>query len=112
MTPLVRARYGDKVSIGCYATGAPPIKYSWTKNNKPIVNSEAIKVLENVVVVRPNTTADYGTFVCSSSNGREIASYVIKLEHVDVNVRGNPNPSQSRQGQSCFEVMMESEAND
>lgn len=104
MTSLVRAGYGDKVSLGCYATGAPPIKYSWTKDNRAIINSETIKVLEDAVVVHPNTTADYGTFVCSVSNGRETASYVIKLEPVDIYGGGDPNSSASQQGQSYFEL--------
>jgi hypothetical protein len=102
MTPLVKASDGDKVSLGCYATGTQPITYSWEKDNVPVISSATIKVIGNVVVIQPKTSADYGTYVCGVSSGRETATYAIKLELFNgVGV----GPKSSQQGKPYLTIL-------
>jgi hypothetical protein len=84
MTPLVRAALGDKVSIGCYATGARPIRYSWMKDGAPI-NSSSVKILQNFLIVETKTAMEFGVYLCNVSNNRgESVSYEVKLEQLAI----------------------------
>jgi hypothetical protein len=78
MSSLVKAAIGQNVSIGCYATGSPPITYIWTKNGAPI-SSSAVKVIDNILFLQPKNAMDYGVYLCTVSNNNETVSYGIEL---------------------------------
>lgn len=82
MPSLVRARMGDRVFIGCYATGSQPIRYNWTFNGAAIINS-AVRAIHNVLVIEPMTENDYGVYVCNVTNENGTDSYPIKLMQLE-----------------------------
>lgn len=84
MTPLVRAAIGEKVSIGCYATGARPISYSWLKKDRPM-NSSSLKVLHNFLLVDVKSELDFGVYLCNvTNNNGEVVSYEVRIEQLDI----------------------------
>jgi hypothetical protein len=98
MTSLVNVAIGNKVSIGCYATGAQPIRYNWTKDGFTINNS-AVKIMENILVVQPRTIKDYGIYVCIVSNCMENATYSIDLQPFKNVCNENTETNTSQQGE-------------
>lgn len=78
MTSLIKAAIGQNISIGCYAAGAQPIRYNWTKDGSKI-SSSAVKVIDNILFVQPKTPMDYGTYLCSVSNQNKSISYAVEL---------------------------------
>lgn len=102
MMPSVIVAIGNRASIGCYATGAPPIRYTWTKNGIP-VNSSG--VMKNVLVVQPMTSLDYGNYSCHVSNENQTESYSIQvkpLERSESCPDLNKNQTQGQTIPSCI----------
>lgn len=81
MAPLIKAESGDRVILGCHATGNQPITYTWSKDGFPLVRfSDTVHVLDNTVVVSQVAAKDFGIYVCNVTNGQQSASYSMKLE--------------------------------
>lgn len=80
MTSLIRAGYGETVTISCYATGAQPIKYRWSRPEGSI-DSSNVEIYNNVLVVKVKTAKDYGKYMCHVTNLRnKSASYTLEIK--------------------------------
>lgn len=57
---------GQPVNLGCYTnnTGASPFYCTWTKDNVTVTESSIVQIYENMLVITPQTSADFGIYQC------------------------------------------------
>ncbi|XP_078362802.1 scavenger receptor cysteine-rich domain superfamily protein-like [Oculina patagonica] len=56
-----------KCTLFCHASSNGPVRYTWTKDGKPLNRSDVI-IINNVLVIKPRTKGDYGLYVCKVEN--------------------------------------------
>lgn len=76
-TSVICERY-TLCSLCCYAISDSPVSYSWTKNGQNPIN-DAIKVINDNIVITPRSAQDYGVYECTASNSFGSTSYEITL---------------------------------
>ena len=65
-------------SFSCNATSDSPFNYSWTKNGQVPVGDN-IKIMNNIIVLTPRDTEDYGVYVCHATNSFGSTAYKITV---------------------------------
>jgi len=65
-------------TFSCHATSGSPFNYTWTKNGQILV-SDDIKIMNNIIVLTPRDTEDYGVYVCHATNRFGSTSYKITV---------------------------------
>ena len=78
---------GDHLTLSCTSRGSPPDKFTWRKDNGPVLQSTTTPVTynENSAVFRANysidsvTASDGGTYTCTVTNPMGTASAVITV---------------------------------
>jgi len=65
-------------SFSCHATSGSPFNYSWTKNGQVPVGDN-IKIMDNIIVLTPRDTEDYGVYVCHATNSFGSTAYKITV---------------------------------
>lgn len=87
----IGARVGQKTNLQCFASNTFPINYTWTKDGSSVVDGDNIVVHNNILIVTPKRSNDFGVYVCNLANLAGTASYSIKLtEHGTKNPSGGP----------------------
>ena len=62
--------YGLTVELGCTAqAGSLPITFSWQSPSGSPVSATSSNSTESNIFVTPTTSSDYGTDICTASNG-------------------------------------------
>ena len=64
--------------LSCHETSDYLVTYSWTKNGE-ILHSNDVKLMNNIVAVKPRDEQDYGVYVCNASNSYGYTSYKVTL---------------------------------
>ena len=64
-TTYATCRLNTTVALTCYATSARQVSYRWSKEGKPLTG-ENMKILNNFLVVRPQSQKDFGTNIAGS----------------------------------------------
>ena len=65
-------------TFSCHATSDSPFNYSWTKSGQVPV-SDDIKIMNNIIVLTPRDTEDYGVYVCHATNSFGSTAYKITV---------------------------------
>ncbi|KAL9950691.1 hypothetical protein ACROYT_G043230 [Oculina patagonica] len=65
-------------SFSCHATSDTPFNYSWTKDDQVPVGDD-IQIINNSIVLRPQSAKDYGVYVCHVTNSFGSTAYKITL---------------------------------
>ena len=62
--------YGLTVELGCTAqAGSLPITFTWQSPGGSPVSATSSNSTESNIFVTPTTSSDYGTYICTASNG-------------------------------------------
>ena len=77
-TPSVICEKETLCFLSCHATSDYPVTYSWKKNGETL-DSKYVKIMNNIVAVKPRDKEDYGVYVCNASNSFGYTSYKITL---------------------------------
>ena len=72
-------RLNTTVALTCYATSARKVSYRWSKEGKPLTGDN-MKILNNFLVVRPQSQKDFGTYTCNVTNIAGNTFHQIQLE--------------------------------
>ncbi|XP_074612599.1 uncharacterized protein LOC141866947 isoform X1 [Acropora palmata] len=82
---------GQPVNLGCYTnnSGASPFLYTWTKDNVTVTESSNVQIYENMLVLTPQTSADFGIYKCHIVSGSVTTVCSISLHPGCANREGN-----------------------
>ena len=107
-TPFVICEMGTWCLLFCDATSEYPrtMVYSWAKNGKSLADGDTFNIINNFVVVRPQSMEDYGVYACKASNGTHSTTYNITLgekpNSSGVIIRRAENESESKVYLDCI----------
>ena len=76
--PSVICKMKTLCTLLCRATSAYTVSYSWTKDGKT-PKSDDVKVMNDIIIVRPRHVQDYGVYMCHASNIFGSTTYKITL---------------------------------
>ena len=79
------ASLGHQVSLACFvvAISAYEVKYQWTKDGEPLLQSFNCKIFHNFLVLTPKRKEDFGVYMCSAFNSVGMSNHSIEVLEVD-----------------------------
>ena len=70
---------GNPANVMCSVNNPHPVHFKWTKDGEEMLDSENVKVHNNILVVTPRQLKDFGVYVCHVSSIAGKANYRIEL---------------------------------
>ena len=64
--------------LSCLAISDYPVTYLWTKDGETL-NSDDVKIMNNIIAVRTRDAKYYGVYVCNATNNFGSTAYKITL---------------------------------
>lgn len=68
-TRSVIASTGSTVELHCYASGYPPPRVSWRRENNELLPTGSAMIIGNSFTIQNITKDDRGTYYCIADNG-------------------------------------------